>query len=170
MHILGVGTAQSSAPLELFYERWIDHSTWPTWSPDTEWVRMKTPTKQGASGTLKPRGGPAVRFFVSALTPPPHGEYTDTSRFPGARLVFQHTGSTVDGMTNLDVRVTMSGIFAPFWSRIMGKSFAHSAQADLDRLVTLVEAQHSSATTAPEVSAASASIPQASPTTNGTPS
>jgi Polyketide cyclase / dehydrase and lipid transport len=138
MRTLGTGHAVSAAPAAGFFARWADHDSWPLWSPDTQWVRLDGPAALGTTGRLKPVGAPAVRFAITAFAPA--REYTDTSRLPGATLVFQHTAEEgVDG-TRLGVRVTMAGPLTPLWARILGDGFQESAQADLDRLVALVEA------------------------------
>lgn len=130
--------AQSTALPAAFYARWIDHSTWSQWSPDTEWVRLDGPAAQGTTGTLKPTGGPQVRFTISTLIP--YQEYTDTSRLIGGSLVFQHTATRDGDITHLTARVSIHGPLAWLWARIMGADFRISAPADLDRLIALVEA------------------------------
>jgi hypothetical protein len=134
---LGHGTATSPAPPAAFFTRWIDHDTWPAWSPDTEWVRLDGPPAVGTHGVLKPKGGPKAKFVISACTPPQ--EYTDTTLLPGARLVFTHTAEPSSEGSALEVLVTIAGPLAFFWAKVMGKGFRESAQADLDRLVALVE-------------------------------
>ena len=137
---LGTASATSSAPAAGFFARWIDHDSWGEWSPDTEWVRLDGPVALGATGVIKPTGGPKTRFTISALDV--DREYTDTSYLPGARLVFRHLVASASGLTRLDVAVSMSGPLAWLWARIMGGGFRESTQADLDRLVALVEAEH----------------------------
>ena len=134
---LGRGAATSTANPDAFFARWVDHDTWPQWSPDTEWVRVDGSAVAGTRGVLKPKGGPKVKFVISACTP--GREYTDTSMLPGARLVFQHTAVPSGTGSRLDVLVTMSGPLSWLWAKIMGGGFRDSAQADLDRLVALVE-------------------------------
>ncbi|PZS03330.1 MAG: hypothetical protein DLM56_09545 [Pseudonocardiales bacterium] len=134
---LGRGAATSTAPPAAFFARWIDHDTWPAWSPDTEWVRVEGPVAVGTRGVLKPKGGPRVKFVISVCTPAQ--EYTDTTLLPGARLVFAHTVQADEQGSELRVRVTMRGPLAWLWAKIMGGGFRDSAQADLDRLVELVE-------------------------------
>ncbi|MHB1173179.1 MAG: SRPBCC family protein [Lacisediminihabitans sp.] len=129
--------AVSSAPASKFFARWIDHATWGEWSPDTEWVRLNGGVVHGATGILKPAGGPRTRFFISRLDA--DRAYDDTSLLWGARLVFSHDAAPTDEGTALDVRVTISGPLSRLWARILGKGFATSAQEDLDRLVRLVE-------------------------------
>lgn len=134
---LGRGQATSTATPAAFFARWIDHDTWPQWSPDTEWVRLDGPVEVGARGVLKPKGGPKAKFVISACSP--DREYTDTTRLPGARLVFRHTVEPAALGCELHVQVTMDGPLAFVWSKIMGGGFRESAQRDLDRLVAIVE-------------------------------
>jgi len=129
--------ARSSAPAGAYFARWVDHATWPEWSPDTDWVRIDGPVRTGATGALKPRGGPKVKIVVRACEP--GREYTDEARFPGARLTFQHTVAPVGDGVELGVRVGITGPLARLWAAVLGKGFRTSVQPDLDRLVALVE-------------------------------
>ncbi|MBA3783891.1 SRPBCC family protein [Nocardioides sp. InS609-2] len=134
---LGTGRATSTAEPQAYFERWVDHDSWPAWSPDTEWVRVEGPVRTGATGRLKPKGGPRVRFTISACEP--GREYTDTTRLPGATLVFQHTAEATASGTELGVRVTLDGPLRHVWALVMRSGFEKSAQDDLDRLIRLVE-------------------------------
>lgn len=97
------------------------------------------PVAVGTRGVLKPKGAPKVKFVISACTA--DREYTDTSLLPGARLIFQHTVAPAGAGSQLHVRITMTGLLSVLWAKIMGGGFRDSAQADLDRLVELVERQ-----------------------------
>lgn len=134
---LGRGAATSIASPEAFFARWLEYDTWAQWSPDTEWVKVDGPVAVGTRGVLKTKGGPKVKFVISACTP--GREYTDSSLLPGARLVFQHTVVPDGTGSKSAVLVTMSGPLSWLWAKIMGGRFRASAQADLDRLVDLVE-------------------------------
>jgi Polyketide cyclase / dehydrase and lipid transport len=137
MITLGAASATSTAAPSAFFARWVDHSTWGDWSPDTEWVRLDDAPALGTTGVIKPVGGPKTRFTISAFDP--NHEYTDTSFLPGARLVFQHLASSAGSGSALSVLVEIGGPLARVWATLMGKGFRESAQADLDRLVALVE-------------------------------
>jgi hypothetical protein len=134
---LGQGHATSTASPANYYARWIQHDTWASWSPDTDWVRADHPLAVGSRGTMKPKGGPKLNFVVTTLEK--DREYSDTTLLPGARLVFQHTARATEGQTDLGVRVWISGPLAFIWAKILGGGFRESAQADLDRLVRIVE-------------------------------
>ncbi|MEU8658359.1 hypothetical protein [Actinoplanes philippinensis] len=117
---------------EAFFERWADMATWPEWNTDTAWVRLDTPFRAGATGALKPKGGPVTRFVVSALVP--GREFTDVSLLFGARLTFQHLVGVDEHGTTVTVRVTLAGPLAFLWNVILGKDIAKGLDGDLARL------------------------------------
>jgi hypothetical protein len=139
---IATGKVTSSARPAAFFDRWADMATWPEWNLDTEWVRLDGPFTQGATGTLKPKGGPKVRFVVESLVQ--DKEFVDVSRLAGARLVFaHHVTETAGGGCTVHVHVGMSGPFAWLWNRILGKGLRASVQPDLERLAQVAEAAHS---------------------------
>ena len=138
---IATGHVTSSAPPSAFFDRWADMGTWPEWNLDTQWVRLDSPFAQGATGTLKPKGGPKVRFTVESLIP--DREFVDVSRLAGARLRFaHHTTPAVDGGCTVQVHATMTGPCAWLWNRILGKGLRSSLQADLERLARAAETAH----------------------------
>ncbi|MFL6060680.1 MAG: SRPBCC family protein [Marmoricola sp.] len=124
-------TITSTAPASAFFDRWADMETWPEWNTDTEWVRLDGPFAQGATGTLKPQGGPKVRFVVDELT---EDRFLDVSRLLGARLSFDHRVTRLEDGTRVEVTVSLDGPLARVWNMILGKDLAASLQPDLDRL------------------------------------
>ncbi|WIM98544.1 SRPBCC family protein [Actinoplanes oblitus] len=129
-----IATAQISTdiPAQAFFERWADMATWPEWNTDTEWVRLDGPFRTGATGQLKPKGGPVTRFVVTSLVP--GREFTDVSLLLGARLTFQHLVTEDGGRTTVAVRVSIEGPLAFFWSAVLGKGIARGLDGDLSRL------------------------------------
>jgi len=137
MKIIATASATSTGQPSAFFARWIDHSTWVEWSPDCEWVRVEATPAEGVKGVLKPKGGPKVNFEISVLTP--DREYTDVSKFPGAQLTFQHVVKPTESGSELFVQVSLKGVLAPLWAKILGKNFATSVPQDLARLIASVE-------------------------------
>jgi hypothetical protein len=126
----------SSASPAAFFARWADMATWPEWNLDTEWVRLDGPFTEGATGVLKPKGGPKVRFVVARLTA---DEFVDVSKLLGARLTFAHRVASAGDKTEVTVDVSLAGPLAPVWKLILGKGIAASAQPDLERLTAVAE-------------------------------
>ena len=136
MTSLATATVTSSAPASAFFARWADMATWPEWNVDTEWVRLDGPFVEGATGTLKPKGGPKVRFVVRRLS---DTEFVDVSTLFGARLTFAHRVSTSEAGTTVDVETTLTGPLAAVWRMILGKGISSSVQPDLERLARAAE-------------------------------
>src|SRR5689334_10598985 len=120
--------ATSTAAPQYFFARWGDMATWPEWNTDTEWVRLDGPFAAGATGQLKPKGGPTVRFTVAALT---DRSFVDVSHHLGARLTFDHAiEPTATGGARIRVSISMSGSLARLWTALLGKGLRGAAQAD----------------------------------------
>jgi hypothetical protein len=139
MNNIATASVTSSAAPADFFARWADMATWPDWNSDTEWARLDGPFVEGATGTLKPKGGPKVRFVVARLVP---GEvFVDVSRLIGARLTFDHRViARADGGSEVSVTITMSGPLSALWTLILGKDLRASVQRDLDGLARAAEA------------------------------
>jgi Polyketide cyclase / dehydrase and lipid transport len=139
MKTLATASVTSSAAPADFFARWADMATWPDWNSDTEWARLEGPFAEGATGTLKPKGGPKVRFVVARLVP---GEvFVDVSRLIGARLTFDHrVTARADGGSEVSVTIAMSGPLSAVWTLILGKDLRASVQRDLDGLARAAEA------------------------------
>ena len=133
---IATASASSSAPASAFFARWADMETWPEWNTDTAWVRLDGPFAQGATGTLKPQGGPRVRFTVERLD---DHTFVDVSRMPGGRVTFAHHIEETPSGTSIDVTVDIDGPLGFAWRRILGDGFKASLQPDLDRLVETAE-------------------------------
>jgi hypothetical protein len=126
----------SAAAPSAFFARWADMATWPEWNADTEWVRLDGPFAAGATGVLKPEGGPKVKFVVAELS---DTEFKDVSKLLGARLTFRHLVSTGDAGTEVSVAVTLTGALAFFWKAVLGKGIKATVQRDLDSLAAVAE-------------------------------
>jgi Polyketide cyclase / dehydrase and lipid transport len=136
MSHLATAAVTSAAEPDAFFARWGDMATWPEWNLDTEWVRLDGPFVEGATGTLKPKGGPRVRFVVERLT---DTEFVDTSKLFGARLTFRHRVSGTGGTTDVRVDVSIRGPLALVWRVILGRGIKQSVQPDLERLAAAAE-------------------------------
>ncbi len=137
MTLIAEATATSTATPAAFFTKWADMATWPEWNQDTEWVTLDGPFEQGATGTLKPKGGPKTKFVVTELT---STEFVDASKLIGARLIFAHKVVTDGVHTTVTVRISMEGPLRRLWTAIMGGNLAKSLPGDVDALVAAAEA------------------------------
>ncbi|QIS15135.1 SRPBCC family protein [Nocardia arthritidis] len=134
---IATASATSTAAPAAFFAKWADMATWPEWNGDTEWVRLDGPFAEGATGMLKPKGGPKVKFVVERLT---DTDFVDVSKLIGARLVFAHHVTENDGRTTVSVTISMEGPLRGLWKLIMGADLAEGVQRDLEALVAAAEA------------------------------
>lgn len=138
MITLATASTTSTAPPAAFFTRWADMATWPQWNADTEWAVLDGRFAEGATGTLKPKGSPKVRFVIERLVP--DREFVDVSRLAGARLTFAHlVTARPDGRSEVAVEVSMSGPLARLWILILGNGLRASVQRDLDALARAAE-------------------------------
>jgi hypothetical protein len=137
MTTLAAASATSTASPAAFFARWADMATWTEWNTDTEWVRLDGPFGQGATGVLKPKGGPKVTFVVEKLT---DTEFVDVSLLLGARLTFAHHIVATPTGSRLEISVSLTGPLSRVWNLILGKGLKASLQRDLDLLVSTAEA------------------------------
>ncbi|MGW4773007.1 SRPBCC family protein [Nocardia sp. NPDC004278] len=137
MTTIATAQATSTAAPAAFFAKWADMATWPEWNNDTEWVRLDGSFTQGATGTLKPKGGPKVPFRIERLS---DTEFVDVSKLIGARLTFDHQVATGPEGTTVTVTVSIDGPLRWFWIKVMGGDLAKSVAPDLDALVAAAEA------------------------------
>ncbi|MFN8075430.1 MAG: SRPBCC family protein [Kineosporiaceae bacterium] len=133
MTTITTARATGSATPEAVFAVWADMPAWPQWNSDTAWVRLDGPCREGATGRLKPEGGPAVPFTVTRWEP--GRRFTDVSRLWGARLTFDHTVATGPEGTTVTVSVDLAGPLAPLWRAVLGKGLVASAPKDLAALL-----------------------------------
>ena len=138
MTTIATAHATTTATADRLFARWADMGTWSEWNSDTEWVRLDGPFATGSTGTLKPKGGPKVKFTIASVVD--GREFVDVSHLLGARLTFDHQVTPHETGCAVDVTVSMSGPLAFLWRTALGKSLAAAAQPDLDSLVATVEA------------------------------
>ncbi|MEV0297907.1 hypothetical protein [Nocardia sp. NPDC050710] len=136
MTIIAAARPTSTAAPAAFFAKWADMATWPEWNADTEWARLDGPFQQGATGTLKPKGGPKVGFIVERLS---DTEFVDVSKLVGARLIVDHQVGTDADRTTVTVTISIEGPLSWLWTTIMGGGLAESVQPDLDALVAAAE-------------------------------
>ena len=138
MTTIATASVTSTAPAAQFFALWADMATWPEWNTDTEWVKLDGPFVQGATGTLKPKGGPKVKFAVETLTAT---DFVDVSTLWGAKLTFDHHIVETAAGTEVSVTVRITGPLAKVWTMMMGGGLRKTAQSDLDSLVKAAEAK-----------------------------
>jgi hypothetical protein len=115
-------TEYTAASPESIWAQWSDVTTWPVWDRGVEHVSLEGPFAVGTKGTLKPAGGPRAHFELTDVRPAEG--FVDVTKLPLARMRFEHSAVREDGSTRVTHRVTITGLTAPIFSRVIGRGIA----------------------------------------------
>lgn len=124
---------EASASREAVWALWSEVASWPRWDAGIEWVALDGPFATGTTGRLKPGGARVVRFTITDADP--RRGFADVTRLPLARMRFEHElADAADGRIRITHRVTISGLAAPLFARVIGRGLARELPATVRAL------------------------------------
>lgn len=131
---------RTTADPEAVWARYRDVASWSEWDEGIAWASLDGPFAVGATGRLKPKGGPATRFTVTEADPAVR--FTDETRLPFTRLRFEHRLAPAPdgGGTTVTHTVTIDGPLSPLFGRVVGRSIAKGLPSAVRRLAALAAA------------------------------
>lgn len=130
-------TQTTTAHCDQVWRVWSDVANWPAWDDALDWATIDGPLVEGATVTLKPKGGPRSMSTVHDVVV---GErFADRSRLPGARLTFMHDVRTHDAVTKITHSVDITGPLTFVWSRVLGNKIAAGLPAAMAKLAATAE-------------------------------
>jgi uncharacterized protein YndB with AHSA1/START domain len=120
-------------PADKVWAVWTDVNQWHTWQPDIAYATLDGDFRAGNTFTLKPKRGPAVSIEI--LVAEPGRQFTDLTRFPGARMVGHHEFITHDDA--LEIRTTMSieGFLSFLWRKMVAEDVANGMAQQTEALI-----------------------------------
>jgi len=121
---------QTTAEPRKIFALWEDINHWNEYDQGIEWAKLDGSFRAGENYTLKPKGGPKVRATILEVVS--NQKFVDVSHLFGAKLMFNHTLTRENTMTNVAVTMTVSGPLGWLWARILGKN----QQADIEQSTT----------------------------------
>lgn len=137
--IVGECTVITHATPERIWQCCADPNLWPTWDPAMEWVKFDGILRKNATGTLKVKQGPTVQFTVTECQEPYF--FVTVNKWPGARLVFTHQASIVNGVTTVVNRIELNGFLKYLYRLLVGRAVQKGLPIALDNLIKLAEKQ-----------------------------
>jgi len=133
----------SATPAQL-WARYSKPETWPEWDHETAVATVQGPMAAGTHGTLKPVKGPTTPFTFTEVTP--GVGFTDVSRLPFVRLIFDHHIEATTTGSRFTHRVTISGPLSPLFARVIGGTIAVGLPTAMQQLSRLAETTTNAAT------------------------
>lgn len=112
-----------------------DVQGWPAIDVNIGRLEIAGAPAAGTAFVLQPRGGPRLRFTISAFEPPRY--YADTCHLLGATMTTRHELlASLDGPgTRIVVRIEVRGALAWFWGIAVGRRHAAGLPAQTERFV-----------------------------------
>jgi uncharacterized protein YndB with AHSA1/START domain len=118
---------------EQVWKVWTDLNQWHTWQSDIEYAKLEGAFKVGNTFLLKPKGGPRVNIEIIKVEP--NKQFTDLTRFPGARMYGSH--EFIVHSDELEIKTTMSieGPLSFVWRKIVAEDVANGMMEQTDNLI-----------------------------------
>ncbi len=118
---------------EHVWKVWTDLNQWHTWQSDIEYAKLDGEFKVGNTFLLKPKRGPRVNIEIIKLEP--NRQFTDLTRFPGAKMYGSH--EFVTHGDELEIKTTMSieGPLSFLWRKIVAEGVANGMMAQTKNLI-----------------------------------
>jgi hypothetical protein len=130
-------TETTTATPEQLWQLYQDPTTWSEWDHQIEDVTVDGPFETGATGTIKPVGGPRTKFRMVEVTE--KVSFTDVTRLPLAKMRFDHWIEPGTDETTFIHRVTITGPLTPLFARVIGRKVADELPAAMRTLAARAE-------------------------------
>lgn len=109
-----------------------DVSQWASVDHNIEAIEILEPPAVGVPFTLKPKGGPRLRFTIGAFDAP--STYADVCHMPLARMTTRH--ELIEGAkTTVRVTIEIEGPLARLWGWTVGRKHASGLPAQTARIL-----------------------------------
>lgn len=133
------GSAVSPASAEAVFAAWRNVAGWATGDGPIRTASIDGPFAIGAVIKVKAKRFPPSTFVITKIDGP--GSWSDESRLPGLRMVFDHLATPGAGGTAITERVTMTGPLAGLAGRVMRKRMIKLFVASSKATAARAEAQ-----------------------------
>lgn len=131
-------TIETTVQPEAIWQQWIDIVGWNKTDPGVVESQLHGVLKVGATGRLKPKGGPAVHFVITNCEQ--GRSFIVENGMPLAHMTFEHEMKPTAQGTQFTHRVRITGLLAPLWGRLMGQQIAKDLPGVMERMVAAATA------------------------------
>lgn len=129
---------ETKAPPERLWQLWSDTSTWPSWNPDVQEVKLDRPLGPGATGTMRTKSGGTHNIAIKDVEPG-RSFVLESDGVPATKLHFKCEVAPVSGGSRIRQTVTLHGPLSFLFGPMMGGRIAQSFQPLLEGLAAAAE-------------------------------
>jgi uncharacterized protein YndB with AHSA1/START domain len=129
---------ETKAQAERVWRLWSDTSTWPSWNPDVQQVRLDRPLGSGATGTMQTRSGGTHNIAIRDVEPG-RSFVLQSDGVPATKLLFKCEVASSGNGSRISQAVTLHGPLAFLFGPMMGSRIAQSFGSVLEGLATAAE-------------------------------
>lgn len=128
---------KTKASPEKIWNLWQDVTHWPKWDHSIEKSSIDGSFVSGATGTLKPKGAPAVKITLSKIVF--QSEFISESKLPFAKIIVSHFLEKSADFTTVTHKIEMKGPLAFFFAFVIGRKMKKNLPQDMKNLVKEAE-------------------------------
>jgi uncharacterized protein YndB with AHSA1/START domain len=129
---------ETRAPADRVWRIWSDTSTWPSWNPDVQEVKLDRPLGNGATGTMRTNSGGTHNIAIRDVDPG-RSFVLQSDGVPATRLLFKCEVAASGGGSKISQAVTLEGPLSFLFGPMMGGRIAKSFGPVLEGLATAAE-------------------------------
>ena len=129
---------ETKAPAERVWRLWSDTSTWPSWNPDVQQVKLDRPLGSGATGTMQTRSGGTHNIAIRDVEPG-RSFVLQSDGVPATKLLFKCEVAPLPAGSRISQSVTLQGPLSFIFGPMMGGRIAQSFRPLLQGLASAAE-------------------------------
>jgi ribosomal protein L30E len=114
------------------YAMYTDVNNWKNWDKSVETAQLDGKFVVGATGTMKPVGGPKSKIVISGATT---NEYAaSTCNLVACHILFEQRIKDLGDTREVTHRVSLEGFLAPVFKLILGKDLVKDIESGVDNV------------------------------------
>jgi hypothetical protein len=117
---------------------------WSTWDGGVEFAELQGKFESNSSFLLRPKGGPKIKIQLVEVKEKTY--FKDMTTFPLAKMYGEHWYEETPQGLKITVTMTISGVLAALWYRIVMKDIVANLEKDQKTLIEAAKKMESYAT------------------------
>ena len=115
----------------------IDVQNWHQWDTELINAQLEGAFVEGANGTMKPKTGPKLKFYISEIIP--HKSYTINTIMPVGELVIKRTLAEIDNKIHFTDDIAFTGFLKYVFGLMLGGQFRKVLPEVMDNFKKIAE-------------------------------